>query len=80
MLISKRIALVALVASQLTACATSPFNLASMLDSADTCQRTELIKTGQYPSWCGAGSGKVKLLTQDYTTGRALTTTKVQTK
>ena len=61
----------------LTACATPPRFLAAMYDNNDPCQQTHLIKTGQYPSFCGAGSG-TRYITRDYQTGRALTTTKAQ--
>lgn len=60
----------------LTGCATPPQWLASMYDNNDPCQRVELIKTGQYPSYCGGGSKRY--VTRDYTTGRYLTTTKGQ--
>lgn len=61
----------------LTGCAQPPKLLAYLYDSNDPCQRTELIKTGQYPSWCGGGSG-TKYVTRDYHTGNYLTTTKAQ--
>jgi len=44
----------------LTGCAKPPVWLAEMHDRNDTCQRVELIKTGQYPSWCG-GSKKTHI-------------------
>jgi hypothetical protein len=49
---------------------------ASMYDSQDTCQKTYLVASGEYPSWCG-GSG-TRYITRDYQTGRPLTTTKAQ--
>lgn len=61
----------------LTGCAKPPGFLAAMYDNNDPCQRTELLKTGEYPSWCGAGSG-TRYVTRDWTTGRYLTTTKAQ--
>lgn len=61
----------------LTGCATPPRWLAGMYDNNDPCQRVELIKTGQYPSYCGGSSG-TRYVTRDYTTGRYLTTTKGQ--
>lgn len=45
--------IIILAALNLTGCGV----LGYIYDSADTCQKTELIKTGQYPSWCGSGSG-----------------------
>jgi hypothetical protein len=60
----------------LTGCANSPYSLAKLYDSNDPCQRTELIKTGQYPSFCGGGS--TKYITADYRTGKYLTVTKAQ--
>lgn len=65
-----------LIVLSLTGCATPPQWLADMYDSNDPCQRTELIAKGTYPSYCGGGSSKY--VTRDYTTGRYLTTTKVQ--
>lgn len=61
----------------LTACAQPPKFLAAMYNNNDPCQRVELIKTGQYPSFCGASSGKT-YVTRDYRTGNYLTTTKAQ--
>ena len=56
--------IMALVVSQLTACGL----LGAFYDSNNKCLQTELIKTGQYPSYCGAGSGYA-LTTRDYRTG-----------
>ena len=61
----------------LTGCASPPRFLAAMYDNNDPCQQTHLIATGQYPSFCGAGSG-TRYVTRDYTTGRILTVTKAQ--
>jgi starvation-inducible outer membrane lipoprotein len=61
----------------LTACATPPAWLANMYDRNDPCQQVELIKTGQYPSYCGASSG-TKYVTRAYSTGNYLTVTKAQ--
>lgn len=61
----------------LNGCATAPSFLAAMYDRNDPCQQTHLIKTGQYPSFCGAGNG-TRYVTRDYQTGRVLTTTKAQ--
>ena len=63
----KTLLLIALLA--LTGCA-------SMYDSQDTCQKTYVIASGEYPSWC-VGSG-TRYVTRDYYTNRALTTTKAQ--
>jgi hypothetical protein len=60
----------------LTGCASPPRFLAAMYDNNDPCQKTHLIATGQYPTWCG-GTGKT-YVTRDYQTGRILTTTKAQ--
>jgi hypothetical protein len=49
---------------------------AAMYDAQDPCQKTHLIATGQYPSWCGGGGAKY--VTRDWRTNRALTTTKVE--
>lgn len=49
---------------------------AAMYDRQDPCQKTHLIATGQYPSFCG-GSG-TRYVTRDYQTNRPLTTTKAQ--
>lgn len=70
--------IMAILVSQLTACGI----LGAIYDNADTCQRTELIKTGQYPSWCG-GSGKTSttvLTTRDYRTGNYQSTTTIRTR
>ena len=61
----------------LTGCASPPRFLAAMYDNNDPCQQTHLIKTGEYPSFCGAGSG-TRYVTRDYQTGRILTVTKAQ--
>lgn len=61
----------------LTGCASPPRFLAAMYDNNDPCQQTQLITTGQYPSFCGAGSG-TRYVTRDYRTGAYLTTTKAQ--
>lgn len=47
---------------------------AQMYDRQDVCQRTELLKTGEYPSYCGGTSARY--VTRDYTTGKPLTVTK----
>lgn len=60
-----------------TGCATPPQFLANMYDSNDPCQRTELIKEGKYPQWCGGGSGK-RYVTRDFQSGRAILTTKAE--
>lgn len=67
---------IAITVLTLTGCANSPFSLAKLYDSNDPCQRTELIKTGEYPSWCGGGG--TKYITADYRTGKYLTVTKAQ--
>lgn len=72
-----RTILITVIVLNLTACATPPRFLAQMYDNNDPCQQTHLIKTGQYPNWCGSGSG-TRYVTRDYTTGRYLTTTKAQ--
>lgn len=54
-----------LAVSQLTACGI----LGAIYDNNDPCQKTELIKTGQYPSFCGAGSRSAQYTTRDYRTG-----------
>jgi hypothetical protein len=69
--------LMAVIVVNLTGCATPPRFLAAMYDNNDPCQQTHLIKTGEYPSFCGAGSG-TRYVTRDYQTGRILTTTKAQ--
>jgi hypothetical protein len=61
----------------LSGCASPPRFLATMYNNNDPCQKTQLIATGEYPSWCGGGSG-TRYVTRDYATGRALTTTKAQ--
>ena len=68
--------LMAVIVLNLTACASPPRFLAAMYDNNDPCQQTHLIKTGEYPGWCG-GSG-TRYVTRDYQTGRILTTTKAQ--
>lgn len=68
--------IVIVLALFLTGCATPPRFLAAMYDSNDPCQRTELIQTGQYPSFCGAS--KSTYITRDYRTGNYLTTTRKQ--
>ena len=45
--------LIALAVFNLTGCGV----LGYVYDSADKCQHTELLKTGEYPSYCGAGAG-----------------------
>lgn len=55
----KLLALIATLA--LTGCAKPPEWLAEMHDRNDTCQRVELIRTGQYPSWCGAGGRRTAI-------------------
>jgi hypothetical protein len=65
------------LALTLTGCASPPRFLAAMYDNNDPCQRVELIKTGQYPSFCGRGSG-TSYVTRDYKTGNYLTVTKAQ--
>lgn len=61
----------------LTGCAQPPKFLAAIYNNNDVCQRTDLIKTGQYPSWCGGGTTKA-YVTRDYRTGNYLTITKEQ--
>jgi hypothetical protein len=61
----------------LSGCAKPPGFLAAMYDNNDPCQKTHLIATGEYPSFCGAGSG-TRYVTRDYQTGRILTVTKAQ--
>lgn len=60
----------------LTGCANSPISLAKMYDSNDPCQKTELIKTGQYPSFCGGGG--TTYLTRHYNSNTYQYVTKVQ--
>lgn len=69
--------LLVILALALTGCAQPPKFLAAMYDNNDPCQQTHLIKTGQYPSFCGAGSG-TRYVTRDYRTGNYLTVTKAQ--
>ena len=49
---------------------------AAMYNAQDPCQKTHLIASGQYPSFCGGGS--TKYVTRDWRTNRALTSTKVE--
>lgn len=69
--------IILLLTLALTACAQPPKFLADMYNNNDRCQQTHLIKTGQYPQWCGAGSGPTAV-TRDYRTGQYLTTTRIQ--
>jgi len=66
-----------IIALALTGCAQPPKFLADMYDNNDPCQRIDLIKTGQYPSYCGAGKG-TRYVTRDYRTGNPLTVTRAQ--
>lgn len=59
----------------LTGCATPPRWLANMYDSNDPCQNYYRQANYQYPSWCGAGSGK-SYVTRDYNTNRPLAVTR----
>lgn len=59
----------------LVGCATPPRFLAEMYDSNDPCQNYYNKPNYQYPSFCGAGSGKA-YVTRDWATGRYLTVTK----
>jgi hypothetical protein len=60
----------------LTACAGQPPKwMATYYNNQDPCQRTELLYTAQYPSYCGGASGKAQYVTRDYSTGRYLTST-----
>lgn len=60
----------------LTGCATPPRFLAEMYDNNDPCQ-SRGQPNYQYPSYCGAASGK-SYVTRDYRTGNYLTVTKAQ--
>lgn len=69
--------ILALIVVNLTACAAPVNFLASIYDGADTCQRTDLLDKGKYPSYCGAGSGKT-YITRDYLTNKPIATTRAQ--
>lgn len=67
--------IMAILVSQLTACGI----LGAIYDNSNDCLKTELIKTGQYPRYCGAGSGTT-LTTRDYRTGNYQSTTTIRTR
>lgn len=70
--------LIILSSIMLSACTTTPLGwLAETADRNDPCQRVDLIKTGQYPRWCGAASG-TRVVTRDWATNRPLTTSRVE--
>jgi len=59
-----------ILAVNLVGCATPPQWLAHMYDSADPCQSQN--NGGQYPSFCGASSGRVYVYDRAYSSGPAV--------